>query len=430
MNRFMNRLSMCALALILLLLTPVSRAQDTLGIAAVVNDKVISAYDLGMRLSLVTILTGLPNNSETRKRLAPQVLQTLIEDQLKRQAAKRHRITANDKAVQATLRVLEKDNKLGKGGLKDFLAKRGVEQKTMIDQIKTVQVWRRLINIRYVSKVIITDEEIDEVMAEMKKNEGQPEYQVAEIFLPVENQEKESETVAQINRLLQQARAGSNFQALARNFSKNPSAENGGNLGWNRLGQLGAEYDNALVRLKPGQISPPFRTADGYAILFLVKQRTGKALGGADADSAIVNLQQLFLPIPKGSSPAVVNDAMEGAKDFGDKAKNCSDLDKVGKEIGSALSGNLGDIKTSALAAQQRSMIRGLPPLKASRPLRTPDGVIVLMVCRREEAKSPELAVEDLRESIAGRLRNERLSILARQYLRDIRRTAFVEIRL
>ncbi|HJO74485.1 MAG TPA: hypothetical protein QGH84_04665, partial [Rhodospirillales bacterium] len=80
--------------------------------------------------------------------------------------------------------------------------------------------------------------------------------------------------------------------------------------------------------------------------------------------------------------------------------------------------------------AQQRSMIRGLPPLKASRPLRTPDGVIVLMVCRREEAKSPELAVEDLRESIAGRLRNERLSILARQYLRDIRRTAFVEIRL
>jgi peptidyl-prolyl cis-trans isomerase SurA len=287
-----------------------------------------------------------------------------------------------------------------------------------------------LINIRYGSKVIITDEEIDEVMAEMKKNEGQPEYQVAEIFLPVENQEKESETVAQINRLLQQARAGSNFQALARNFSKNPSAENGGNLGWNRLGQLGAEYDNALVRLKPGQISPPFRTADGYAILFLVKQRTGKALGGADADSAIVNLQQLFLPIPKGSSPAVVNDAMEGAKNFGDKAKNCSDLDKVGKEIGSALSGNLGDIKTSALAAQQRSMIRGLPPLKASRPLRTPDGVIVLMVCRREEAKSPELAVEDLRESIAGRLRNERLSILARQYLRDIRRTAFVEIRL
>jgi peptidyl-prolyl cis-trans isomerase SurA len=217
---------------------------------------------------------------------------------------------------------------------------------------------------------------------------------------------------------------------LARNFSKNPSSKNGGNLGWNRLGQLGADYDNAMVRLKPGQISPPFRTADGYAILYLIKQRTAKALGSTEADSAIVNLQQLFLPIPKGSSPSVVNDAMEGAKKFGEKAKNCTDLDKVGKETGSALSGNLGDIKTSALAAQQRSMIRGLPPLKASRPFRTADGVIVLMVCRRDEANSPELTVEDLRESIASRLRNERLSILARQYLREIRRTAFVEVRL
>ena len=429
-GQIMKRFSKSVLALVLIFLSPDSRAQDSLGIAAVVNDKVISVYDLGMRLSLVTIFTGLPNNSETRNRLVPQVLQTLIEEQLKRQEASRRRITASDKAVKATLRNLEKDNKLGKGGLKDYLAKRGVEQKTIIDQIKTDQVWRRLVNVRYGSKVIITDEEIDEVMAEMKKNEDQPEYQVAEIFLPVENQEKESETVAQINQLLQQARAGSHFQALARNFSKNPSSKNGGDLGWNRLGQLGADYDNAMVRLKPGQISPPFRTADGYAILYLIKQRTAKALGSTEAYSAIVNLQQLFLPIPKGSSPSVVNDAMEGAKKIGEKAKNCTDLDKVGKETGSALSGNLGDIKTSALAAQQRSMIRGLPPLKASRPLRTADGVIVLMVCRRDEANSPELTVEDLRESIASRLRNERLSILARQYLREIRRTAFVEVRL
>ena len=223
-GQIMKRFSMSVLALVLIFLSPDSRAQDTLGIAAVVNDKVISVYDLGMRLSLVTFFTGLPNNSETRNRLVPEVLQTLIEEQLKRQEASRRRITASDKAVKATLRNLEKDNKLGKGGLKDYLAKRGVEQWTIIDQIKTDQVWRRLVNVRYGSKVIITDEEIDEVMAEMKKNEDQPEYQVAEIFLPVENQEKESETVAQINQLLQQARAGSHFQALARNFSKNPSS--------------------------------------------------------------------------------------------------------------------------------------------------------------------------------------------------------------
>ena len=118
-GQIMKRFSMSVLALVLIFLSPDSRAQDTLGIAAVVNDKVISVYDLGMRLSLVTIFTGLPNNSETRNRLVPQVLQTLIEEQLKRQEASRRRITASDKAVQAPRRNLEKDNKLGKGGLKD-----------------------------------------------------------------------------------------------------------------------------------------------------------------------------------------------------------------------------------------------------------------------------------------------------------------------
>ncbi len=425
----MKRLSMCALVLVLSLVTPSSRAQEALGIAAVVNDKVISVYDLSMRLSLVMIFTGLPNTLETRERLGPQVLQSLIEDELKRQEAKRLKITVGDNQVQATVRRFEKSSNLGKGELEVFLAGRRIEPKTLTNQIKADLVWSKLINIRFGPTISITDEEIDEVMAEMKKNEGKPEYLAAEIFLPVDNEEKERETFAQIDRLIQQVQAGANFQALARNFSKNPSAEKGGNLGWNRLGQLGAEYDNALARMQPGQISPPIRTVDGYAILFLIDRRTAKALDGSKADSAVVNLQQLFIPIPKGASPAVVDDAMEGAKLAAEKAKSCGDLEKTAKTIGSPLSGNLGDIKTSALAPQQRTMIRGLPLLKASRPLRTPDGVIVLMVCRRIEAKTPELAEEDLRERIADRLTSERLSIMARQYFRDIRRTAFVEVR-
>ena len=48
------------------------RAQQLLGIAAVINDKVISVYDLNMRLTLVMVFAGLPISLETRQRLAPQ----------------------------------------------------------------------------------------------------------------------------------------------------------------------------------------------------------------------------------------------------------------------------------------------------------------------------------------------------------------------
>lgn len=426
----MKRLLVFGLALALFQVSTPSRAQDALGIAAVVNNKVISAYDLGMRLSLVMVFSGLPDTIETRNRMGPQVLQTLVEDELKRQEAARLKIIASEKEIQSTITTLEKDNRMKKGGLKTYLSRRGIEISILSKKIKADLVWRKLINIRYSPTVIINDEEIEEVVAEMKKNEGKPEYQAAEIFLPVNNEDEEQKTLEQINRLVQQIRSGANFQSLARNFSKNPSAERGGALGWTRPGQLSPEYDNALARMKPGQVSSPIRTPDGYALLLLMKQRTAQALGRPSADSAVVNLQQLFLPIPKGASPAVVNDAMEGAKIASEKTKSCAALDNIAKKLGSPLSGNLGDIKTSALAPQQRSMIRGLPPLKASRPVRTADGVIVLMVCRRDEPKTPELTEEDLKESIARRLTGERLSILARQYLRDIRRNAFVDVRL
>ena len=85
----MKRLLGFSFLLSLTLMTGDARAQDVLGIAAVVNDKVISAYDLGMRLKLVVVFSDLPNTAETRQRLIPQVLRMLIDEELKRQEAKR-----------------------------------------------------------------------------------------------------------------------------------------------------------------------------------------------------------------------------------------------------------------------------------------------------------------------------------------------------
>ena len=426
----MKRLFVCVLALVLFFATGDARAQDALRIAAVVNDEMISVYDLNMRLSLVVALSGLPNTLETRQRLGPQVLRSLIDDELKRQEATRLGISVSEGEVENALRRLEKVNDLDKGGLDKFLASRKIRKSSLTTQIESEIAWRKLVQGRFGAITQVSDEEIDEVLSEIEGNKGKPEYLVSEIFLPVDKPENEREILSLANRLIQQTQAGANFQALAQNFSKSPTAERGGSLGWNRLGQLGNELDQALAKLRPGRLSPPVRTIDGYTILYLRKQRTARGLANPETASPVVNLQQLFLPLPPGTGPAAVADAMEGAKTFGNKAKTCQDLEKMGKEIGSPLSGNLGDIKTSALAPQQRNLVRGLPPLKASRPLRTKDGVIVLMVCRRDEVKQPQLTAAGQRERIADRLINERMGLAARQHMRDLRRAAFVDIRL
>ena len=426
MRRFVFRILVC----ILIAVPGFSRAQNTLRIAAVVNDQIISIYDLNMRLTLVILFSGLQNSQETRIRLEPQVLRTMVDDELKRQEAKRLGLVITDKEVEKIILNLETSNKISKGGMEKQLAKRKVDMSVFYNQIRAELSWKELVNGRYGRSVLISDEEIEEVLIKSINNEGKPEYLISEIFLPVDNPENEGEITAMANRLIEQIRNGANFATLAKNFSKSTSADKGGNLGWNRTGQLDQELDSALAQLRPGQLSQPIRTLDGFYILALKDQRTARKFGQPDPGSVTVNLQQLFIPLAKDADATVIDEAMNMARQIGQRTRNCKELEQVAVKIGSQISGNLGDIKISALGNQQKGLIRGLPPLKASEPMRTPSGIMVLMVCRRDEVKVPELNRDAQRDRIATDLRDEQLSILAQQYLRELRRNAFMEIRL
>ncbi len=426
----MKRFFLCVLPLVFFLWAGTAKAQEALRIAAVVNDEVISVYDLNMRLSLVILFGGFPDIPETRQRLAPRVLDALIDDELKHQEASRFKVFVSEGEIERAIGRVERLNGLKVGGLAAVMSRKRIKKKTLSNQIEADLGWRKLINARFSRTTQISEEEIDNVLREIEKNKGKPEHLVSEIFLPFDQQKSEGETLDLANRLVQQIKSGANFAALAQNFSKNSTAGRGGDLGWNMLGQLGGNLDAALVNLQPGQTSPPIRSLDGYYLLLLRNRREARGLAGANAGSSIVNLQQLFLPLEKNASPVAIADAMEGAKIFGKKMKNCQDMERVGKDIGSPLSGNLGDIKISALGIQQRTLLRGLPPLKASQPLRTADGVIVLMVCRRQESQQPVQDIEDQRNRIFSRLMDERLNLAARQHLRDLHRNAFVDKRL
>ena len=62
---------------------------ELINIVAVVNDEAITLTDLINRLDLIIITSNLPNTNVTRENLADQVLQTLINEKLNYQEAKK-----------------------------------------------------------------------------------------------------------------------------------------------------------------------------------------------------------------------------------------------------------------------------------------------------------------------------------------------------
>ncbi len=61
---------------------------------------------------------------------------------------------------------------------------------------------------------------------------------------------------------------GDPFEEVAKSFSiERASAVRGGSLGWVRKGALQSEVEKVAFQLKPGQMSKPIKTSDGYSII-------------------------------------------------------------------------------------------------------------------------------------------------------------------
>jgi peptidyl-prolyl cis-trans isomerase SurA len=401
----------------------VAEAQSGLRIAAVVNDDVISVFDLDARIRFTIVSTGLADSLETRRRVSSQVLRNLIEDKLKIQEARRLKIVVDKKDIDDAIARIESQSKMPPGAMEKALAQDGINISTLREKIEADIAWGRIVGGRFRITIRVGEEEIDEILAQMEANKGKPELRVAEIFLPVDAESGERDVEALAYRLIQQMQTGAPFSAIARNFSQSPSAAVGGDLGWVRLGQLGDKLDAAVAQLHPGQVSPPIRTLNGYYILMLIEQRASAAPAAAET---VVTLHQVVLPLPPHSTSSQATVQMANAQSLTASAGGCQDMETIGRKSGSPLSGSLGTLKLSTLPADVRGAVENLPVNKPSPPRRTENGIIVMMVCKRETA----VAGAALREEIRNRLVDERLEAAARRYMRDLRRAAFIDVRI
>src|SRR5688572_9051585 len=79
-------------------------------IAAVVNDEIISVFDLVSRIRMVLMSSNIPDSPDTRQKLAPQILRALIDEKLQLQEAKKKNVTATDSEINRALQQIEKQN--------------------------------------------------------------------------------------------------------------------------------------------------------------------------------------------------------------------------------------------------------------------------------------------------------------------------------
>ena len=396
--------------------------QDVVRIAAVVNDDVISVHDLAARLRLVLVSIRLPDTPDNRRRFAPQVLRSLINEKLQLQEAKRLNISVSTDEIQNALTEVEGRNNIPKGDLAGFLARQGIKLETLVHQVRSTLAWNRVLRRESRKITQVSEEEVQEALAEIEASRGQPQSLVSEIFLSVDSAEQEEELLETSRRLVEQIKAGANFNGLARQLSQSATAAVEGDIGWVQEGQLARELEEAIAELKPGEVSDPVRTVAGFHILLL---RDRRVLDVPDEEEMAVTLEHVFVSLPSGPTSDDRANATELAALIGDTVTDCSDMRLLREESNAPKFGLPSKVKLKELAPKLRAFVQDLDVGVASEPMDIGTGVLVLMVCEREEA--PGLPG---REEVIRTISNQRVDILARRYMRDLRRAAFVDLRV
>jgi peptidyl-prolyl cis-trans isomerase SurA len=387
-------------------------------IAAIVNDQIISEYDLQLRLKLVEAVTRVPESPADLKRMHEQVLRNMVDEKLQLQEAKKKEVTVSDKEIQDAVLELGRQNNMPDDQFAQFLTSLGPSRTSLADQLHAELAWNKLL--RRTIRVDVGDEEVQTVLDRLKANAGQFEYLISEIFLIVDNPTKNEEVRQTAERLVNQVRDGTPFQGIARQFSESATAANGGMVGWVQQGQMDQEVESEVTKMRVNTVSDPIKTAGGYYLVNLLDRRR---ILSADPRDTQFKLMQITMPIAQGTAPDRVSSMRTGLASIANSIKSCDQVPQVAESIDQGRYADVGTLRAGDLPEDLQSVVLGLQSGQASAPIQSNDMFRVLVACDRKE---PEFRMPSPDE-IENNLFNQRLSMLARRYLRDLRRDAVVD---
>ena len=129
------------------------------GVAALVNDDVISTYDLHQRTLLLIVTSGVPATAENLPQMQDEALRSLVDEHLelhemqRMEKEQKFQIVADDDEVSQALAGLAKENNTSLAELKRQFASLGLEMETLRDQLRVQISWQRMIAGRYSTRV-------------------------------------------------------------------------------------------------------------------------------------------------------------------------------------------------------------------------------------------------------------------------------------
>lgn len=395
-------------------------------VVAIVNEGVVLESEVQEEIATVT-----QNARRQNRRLPPadevrkQVLEQLVTREVMLQRAERLGIKVDDERLNDTIASLAKDNGLTLQQLPNAMAQQGVDYAAYREDTRKKMVIAMLQQKEVRSRINITPRELEQYQERLKKLPGEnDEYNVSDILIAIPT----DATQAQVKELEKKAQeiheraAKEDFAQLAFANSNASTATSGGELGWRKGSNLPTDLVEAIVALKPGEVSKPVQTSNGFHIIKLNDMR--RVEGDPIQDQ--VHVRHILVTTNTMQDDATVKLKLAGVRqkvlegqDFAAFAATMSE-DKESAVDG----GEIEWISPDAFDPAFSKVVSELQDGEISEPFQSSFGWHIVQLLGR---RSFDITEENLRQRAFVQLRDSKVDAELETWIRHLRDEAYIE---
>ncbi len=388
------------------------KSQDIQAIAVIVNDEVISRYDVNQRVRLILVTSGIPATEENVKRIEEQAIKALIDEKIQIQEAIKLEVPDSPDEINLMLDNIARGNQTTAEGILESITSQGVNSETLLSQIKSELLWNKIVRGRFGSYINISDEEVNIIYDRTIQNINNSQYDISEIFIGFEDESEEKEAKELTERLTEQLKNEIAFEPVAQQFSQAPSSGQGGFIGWVSEGQLDPDIISNIKNLEIGSVSNPIKTVNGYYIIKL----NGKSEEGGK--NPMKNQYDLI------SVSFDIEDKIM-AKDFSDNFISCKRLDGLLENYNQKEVNVIGKRLLQELPKELHKELLEKNAGNALSPRFSDENIDIILICDRKD----DIGIQVNRDVIEDNIYSQKMGMMSRRHLRDLRRDAVIEYR-
>ena len=400
------------------------------GVVAVVGDELVLKSELDEQVAFYVMQAQIdPADTAKVNEARREILGRMIDAKVIVSEARKRKMTVSKEELDKAVDDAVKEVKTRMGSEEKFkqeLEKEGLTELKLRSkyrqELDSQLLAMKLVEKEVRSKIKTTDQEVDSFYTDRKQDlpKKPVEVTLAQIvILAKADSAVENKARDKAQQILDSIHVGHSFEQLAAQYSEDPSAENGGDVGVVRKGEFEENFEKAALALQPDQVSDLVRSRFGYHIIKMAEK--------SDEGYHVKHILIKIVPTDEAEQEArtlatELRKKIEAGASFEDVAK------KYSQDKGSADKGGLvGSYPVDGLAPTIKTAIKGLVVGGVTEVVPLDIGYHIFKVV----AKTPEreYTYDEIKDQLREMVIMEKTQNKYEQWLAEIKKRTFIDMK-